>query len=191
MRADSIAGMPGKLLNTIRLAAVACVLAIAGCGGDDGEGTIPPDAAEALLAELAAVESNVRQGDCDAARDGSEAFAGTVNELPGEVDPDVRSGLVRASSNLVELIESDCEEAHTGASGEEGVVPAPEVPTTPAPVVEEPAPEAKPEKEEKPEKEPEPEDDEEGSEEGSGGGPPGGTPPGQSGGVGAGGRGDD
>ena len=94
------------------------------CGGDD-EGTIPPDAGQRLLDQLAQVEGAVDAGDCDRAQEAAVTFATGVSDLPPEVDGDVRDGLVDASAQLEELSADPQQCIETGATGETGTVPPP------------------------------------------------------------------
>jgi hypothetical protein len=159
--------MPGTRAISSALAVAACAAALAACGGDDEGGPIPTDQGNQLLGLLDQVESLVNAGDCTAAQDAAVEFGSQVNELPPEVDGELRNSLVSASSSLTTLTEEQCEDAPTGPSGEEGVV-------TPEPDPEEPAP-TEPETD-PPTEEPPPEDEDEGDDEGEGGGPPADTP---------------
>ncbi len=116
---------------------LSCVfaLAFASCGSST-DGTIPPDDAETLLTLVAAVQSDVNNGECDRARDHAQELVSEVDQLPNEVDPDVADELAKAATNLEGLSQTDCTE--TGASGASGVATTPttsstttEVTTTP------------------------------------------------------------
>ena len=125
-RITSIAPMPGSLRNAV-LGAVAATV-IAGCGSDDG--TIPEQTADDLLTRLEAIDEHVDQRQCDEARAQAETFSTDVEELPAEVDGEVKQGLEESADQLVNLTTSDCEPLPTGATGAEGVTTEPTEPTT-------------------------------------------------------------
>jgi hypothetical protein len=102
------------------LLACAVALALGGCGGG-GDGTIPPDEADNLLNQLAALQDDVSRGDCDTAKQHAEEFKTGVNELPNDVDPDVASELTKAAANLEDLAADPSQCAGSGTTGESGV----------------------------------------------------------------------
>ena len=112
-----------------------CALALSACG-DEEEGTIPAEPAQALQAQLDQIEASIDAGACDAAQTQALGFAQAVNELPADVDPRVRAQLVEAAGNLEALTGIQCEPAATGATGEE--LPPPVENTEPDPPAEEP-----------------------------------------------------
>ena len=136
---------------------------IAGCGSGD-EGTIPSGDADNLINLLDAVEAAVAEQECESAQENADQFVIAVDNLPSEVDDQVKEGLRGAGDRLTELSrDPDQCEAETGASGESGA----EDPTTPTTTEEEPV-EEEPE-EEPPEEEEEPPEDEEEEEPDEGG----------------------
>jgi uncharacterized membrane protein YgcG len=109
------------------LLALAAAALLAGCGGD--EGTIPPENSEDLLARLTEIEEAVPRGDCDGAQASADLFVQQVDQLPADVDDEVKRLLNAGGVRLQELAADQCEEPPpTGASGEEGFQP--EEPTT-------------------------------------------------------------
>jgi hypothetical protein len=129
MRGPSrLASMPGIRAISSALAVVACAGTLAACGGDDEGGPIPQDAGDQMIGQLDQIEELVDQGNCSEARAVAASFAESVDQLPAEVDGELREGLVRASGNLVDLTENteQCTPP-TGTTGETDVVP-PETP---------------------------------------------------------------
>lgn len=123
MRAPNrLAPMPGFRAYRA-LAAAACALFLAACGGE--EGTIPQDPGEKLLAQLQAIDEAVNNGQCEAAVATAVEFAETVNNLPEDVDPEVREGLVDASLNLRTLTDDpeQCREPDAGTTDASAPVP--------------------------------------------------------------------
>jgi hypothetical protein len=143
---------------------------IAGCGSGD-EGTIPSGDADNLINLLDAVEAAVAEQECESAQENADQFVIAVDNLPSEVDDQVKEGLRGAGDRLTELSrDPDQCEAETGASGESGI----EETTTSStveeePVVEEPVEEEPTTEEEDPEEEEAPEEE---APEEPGGGPP-------------------
>jgi len=123
-----LGSMPGIRAISSALAVATCAAGLAACGGDDEGGPIPQESGDQLIGQLDQIETLVAQGECDAAQQAALSFAETVNGLPGEVDGELRDGLVQASGNLESLTEDtdQCTPA-TGATGETGEVP-PETP---------------------------------------------------------------
>jgi hypothetical protein len=116
--------MPGSRATAGALAAALCAVALAACGDDD-QGTIPEDQGQAMLDQVATVESLVDQGECNDARSAAVGFTQQVDELPDEVDREVQAALVEAGANLVELTQNpdQCEPVVTGPSGVAETVP--------------------------------------------------------------------
>jgi hypothetical protein len=115
-----LAAMPRRT----RISLLSCVLALAltGCGSND-DGTIPPDDAENLLNQLAAVEQDVDEGNCDFAQQHAQEFVSSVGALPNDVDPKVEQELASAASRLDELASDPSECTETGTSGLTGDQP--------------------------------------------------------------------
>ena len=139
-RVTRLARMPG-IRATASALAVVCAVALTACGSDD-EGTIPPENGDAMLAQLDDVEQSVAANDCDTARSAAVGFTEQVDDLPSEVDPDVRKALVDAGNNLVQLTTDadQCSQTITGPSGQTGATEETD-PTTEPPAEETPPPE--------------------------------------------------
>jgi uncharacterized membrane protein YgcG len=111
----------------VMLLALVAAAVLAGCGGD--EGTIPSESSDKLLERLTEIEEAVPEGDCDGAQNSADLFVDQVDQLPAEVDDEVKRLLTAGGERLQELAAEQCEEPPaTGASGEEGFQP--EEPTT-------------------------------------------------------------
>jgi hypothetical protein len=111
----------------VSLLALAAAALIGGCGGDDP--TIPADRGDQLLTRLDEVEGAVAEGNCEGAQESADLFVSQVDQLPAEVDDEVKRLLMAGGQRLQELAADQCEEPPpTGASGEEGFQP--EEPTT-------------------------------------------------------------
>lgn len=125
---NTLARMPGfrRLLNGCAATLGAAVLAA--CGGSDG-GPIPEEAGRDLLGQLDAVERAVSDGDCDAAESAADDFAQGINELPPEVEGELRVALDEASANLKQLTAEQCE-PETGPTGETVPTTTTQPPTT-------------------------------------------------------------
>ena len=136
------------LKRILLLTALAAVLGVAGCGGDEEEGApIPADTATALENELDNVQARLDNGSVGACRDILEGDRGPnlervrelLDSLPDDVDPEVRSALEDSFDRLWELVEQDCEDK---AQEERESKPDPEPEPEPTPTVteEEPTP---------------------------------------------------
>ena len=125
-RPSRLGSMPGI---RVTLAVVACSVGMAACGGEDEAGPIPREQGDSLLAQLDQIESAAKEGLCEEAQATALSFAQDVNELPPEVDGDLRQALVSASANLEELSTEQCEPV-IGPSGETGTVPPTTTSTT-------------------------------------------------------------
>ena len=83
----------------------------AGCGSDDEEGEpIPRAQAQALLDQLALVEDRSDRGICGSANTQVDELEQKVEQLPENVDPDVRSALEDGLDRLRDLVSDECEE---------------------------------------------------------------------------------
>jgi len=126
----TLARVPGIRARFGAIAASACALTLAACGGGSDEGTIPQNEGDAIVRQREEVDQLVPDGECDAAEDGALQVAEAISNLPSEVDGELRQTLISASGRLVEQTRdpNQCEEPEpepppTGASGEEGVFP--------------------------------------------------------------------
>ncbi len=108
------------------VALVAVAMGLSACGSD-GEGTIPPTNADALIAQVDKVEAAVQIGDCTTAETEVGQLTGAVNGLPAEVGVKTKDDLRELTANLEELTTEQCEpdtgdSVDTGASGPAGVL---------------------------------------------------------------------
>ena len=123
------------------LALAACLLAV-GCGSDDGGQGLPPDSAAALDRQLDSIQSRfeVGGGACNDITDGSDpnttAVERTINDLPGDVDQDVRDAVTDGFARLFQLVQEQCEQPQTQTETETVTEPPP-----PPPAETEPEPE--------------------------------------------------
>ena len=155
------------------LAAVALAAVAAGCGEEESR-PIPGRIAQPLVGELDQLLKRVDNGDCSAAKRGNlKRIDRRVEQLPKDVDPEVRSQVEDAVDNLNDLVETECRQKRKPEKTE------PEE-TTPEPVPEptQPEPTQPPEETQPPQTQP-PQDD--GGDDDGGGGVPV-QPPGEGGG---------
>jgi hypothetical protein len=97
------------------LIAVFAALA-AGCGGDsESEGDIPADEAATLLGQLEQVEANIDVGSCFVAADEADVLIAEIEDLPDDVDADLRRALENGAEQLRVLAEDpdQCERPTT------------------------------------------------------------------------------
>lgn len=137
---------PGRRALSTALALTA--VGLGACGSEDG--TIPPQDAEALLAQLENVEAAVEDRDCTSAQTEVSQLTVAVNALPKEVGVETKESLRRLTENLSELVNDpeQCDEP-TGATGEvfEETEPPPTETTTDTTTEEEEEPPEQPEDE--------------------------------------------
>lgn len=88
------------------LAAVAGV-GVAGCGtaSDDG---LTSAQANRLRASINSASANVRDKQCDPARNAADTGAQRVRDLPDSVDPDLQDNLAQGFSRLTDRINAEC-----------------------------------------------------------------------------------
>jgi hypothetical protein len=127
-RPSRLGSMPGI---RVTLAVVACSVGLAACGSEDDAGPIPREQGDSLLAQLDQIEQAAQAGLCEEAQATALSFAQSVNDLPSEVDGELRQALVEASANLEQLSTEQCEPV-IGPSGGTGEVPPTTTPTTTA-----------------------------------------------------------
>ena len=137
--------------------AVLAAMAVAGCGDEEGN-QIPSDQSRALREALGDVKGALREPDCNALRDTLVPAVETqVQNLPDDIDEDVRQTLQNAIEELRSLVADECAEATEPEPTTPETTPAPaptEPETTPAP------PPTTPEEPEEEEEEEEPPPDE-------------------------------
>ena len=102
------------------VALVAAAVAVTGCGGDDMGKGIPAATATALDTQLDGVESRLAQGSAGACRDILEApdsrgpnkknVETLIDEMPDDVDSDVKSALEDSFDHLWDLVQQECDD---------------------------------------------------------------------------------
>lgn len=130
-------------------------LAGVGCGQDEGR-KIPASSARQIVAQLDEVESGAAGGACSKVRNDSlPSLRREIEDLPENVEEDVRTTLDDGLGRLQELVRAECVEP---APAPEPITPTPT--PTPQPEPEPtPAPEPTPEPDPTPKPEPTPEPD--------------------------------
>jgi hypothetical protein len=123
--------MPAKKRLAVLIAIAALAAAVAGCGSDEIEGTIPQSNAEELTAELDAIEDASAAGRCDAAKARAQAFLVDVNELPATSGAALKETLRGAAEGLQRLVQEPCPSGATGASGPQSADSTSQDTTTP------------------------------------------------------------
>jgi hypothetical protein len=156
------------MLRAATLLAAALLLALPGCGGDDGE-PIPADQADNLETLLTQVERRSERRACGALNSSFADLQNALAQLPEGIDSDLKSALEDGVRDLEGLAEVEC----AAPTDEE---PQTETETQPEPEVQtEPPPEEEPETQPPPETQPTPPPEDE-EPPGTGGT---GVPPGQ------------
>jgi hypothetical protein len=86
--------------------AIAASLAVVGCGSDDeSQGDLPADDAATLLGQLEEVQANLDVGSCFVAADEADNLIADIQDLPSDVDSDLRQALERGAEQLRTLLE--------------------------------------------------------------------------------------
>ena len=105
-RLASIAAMPNKLRPILLALVLAASAALAGCGGDGGpDPSLSSDQASVLTSRLQEIQDNVDVGSCLVAADRTDDLLADIDELPGDVNQQVKNALVRGASNLKGLLQ--------------------------------------------------------------------------------------
>lgn len=177
-RPRRLAAMSGARGRAILAAAViAAPFAIAGCGGDGGDGAIPQDSADAMLAATAEIDEANSEGDCETAQARTTDLRDEVNDLG---DGQTKRALDAMVTRLDENLDEECTPTGTSEKPEpEPEETATSVPVEPETTIEETTTTTTPPEEEQPTTPEQPP-----NEGGGPNGPPQ-SPPGQSGGGGA------
>jgi hypothetical protein len=109
----SIAAMPNKLRSILLALILAGASAgLLGCGGDSGpDPSIPGADARTLLAKIEEIRANVDVGSCLVADEKTDELLADIDELPSDVNDDVRQALENGANNLKLLLTdpSQCE----------------------------------------------------------------------------------
>jgi hypothetical protein len=93
--------------------------AVAGCGSNEIDGTIPPADADQLVDDLDAIEAATADNDCVSAEARAEEFRQHVDELPATSGVALKEALRGAGDNLEQLVRDPCASGATGASGQQ------------------------------------------------------------------------
>jgi hypothetical protein len=110
--------MPRMTRVAALLALAASVAAIAGCGSNDINGTIPQANADQMVAELDAVETSLASGDCSGAQARVQGFLNQVDLLPSTAGSELKGALRDSGNNLKSLV-AQCQSGVTGPTGEQ------------------------------------------------------------------------
>jgi hypothetical protein len=108
----SIAAMPKLRPLLLALALAGAFAGLLGCGGSSGpDPSIPADNSQTLLAKIQEIQANVDVGSCLVAADKTDDLIADVQDLPSDVNPDVRQALESGANNLKLLLSdpSQCE----------------------------------------------------------------------------------
>ena len=110
----------------IFLLVLASAALLAGCGSDGGE--IPPESAEMMQTRLNEVQRGIDTGNCEgepSAEASANLLRDHIDDLPADVDTDVREALVAAADRLQQLVDEECVEStdEIDTGGEEPAEP--------------------------------------------------------------------
>ena len=108
--------MPGMTRVAALLALAASVAAIAGCGSNDINGTIPQANADQMVAELDGVETLLASGDCAGAQARVQDFLDQVDLLPSTAGSELKGALRDSGNNLKSLV-AQCQSGVSGPTG--------------------------------------------------------------------------
>ena len=108
--------MPGMTRVAVLLALAASVAAIAGCGSNDINGTIPQTNADQIVAELDGVETLLASGDCSGAQARVQDFLDQVDLLPSTAGSELKGALRDSGNNLMSLV-AQCQSGVSGPTG--------------------------------------------------------------------------
>jgi hypothetical protein len=174
--------------RTLAVVGCATALLVAGCGSDNEGKQLPSSSVSALENQLDSIQSRVRAGACTDVTGGndsnSQAVQTQIDNLPSDVDKDVRDSLEESFQNLFQLVKDNCETKTETETTPTETTPAPApAPPPPAPPQTETTPTETTTKPEKPKKPKKPNDN-----QGSGGNPGNGNSGGSGGSEGSGGQ---
>jgi hypothetical protein len=110
--------MPGMMRVAALLALAVSIAAIAGCGSNDINGTIPQANADQMVAELDGVETLLASGDCAGAQARVQDFLDQVDLLPSTAGSELKGALRDSGNNLKSLV-AQCQSGVTGPTGEQ------------------------------------------------------------------------
>ncbi len=92
------------LKGLIAAAALAAVVGLSACGDDEPEPSIPLSGAQTLIATLEEIQANVDAGSCLVAADKVDELRSEIDDLPDEVDEDLRGELENGADRLSILV---------------------------------------------------------------------------------------
>jgi hypothetical protein len=99
--------MPGPRRSLLSLALGAvCAIALAACGSDDRTGQLPPENASVMRGALEDARAEESEGDCDGVADAAGNLQTEIDELPEDVDPELRDALTQGAENLAQLAQN-------------------------------------------------------------------------------------
>ena len=114
--------MPGMMRVAALLALAVSIAAIAGCGSNDINGTIPQANADQMVAELDGVETLLASGDCSGAQARVQDFLDQVDLLPSTAGSELKGALRDSGNNLKSLV-AQCQSGVTGPTGNQTTSP--------------------------------------------------------------------
>jgi hypothetical protein len=100
----TIAAMPKRLRVILAAAIAASSLGLAACGDEGTEPSIPPDAAETLLADLEEIQANIDVDSCFAASTRVDDLVNNIQNLPPSVDEELKRNLEASAERLQTLL---------------------------------------------------------------------------------------
>jgi len=89
----------------LAIAAAAAAFGLSACGDSEPEPSIPLENAQTLVTTLAEIRENVEVGSCEVASTKVDELKGEIEELPSDVDDDVRQGLENGADQLGILVQ--------------------------------------------------------------------------------------
>jgi hypothetical protein len=123
------------------VALLAAAIAVTGCGGDDKGKGIPAATATALNTQLDGVKARLAQGSAGACRDILDApdsrgpnkknVENLIDEMPDDVDSDVKSALEDSFDHLWDLVQQECDDK--ASKQDTNTTPADTTPTNTTP----------------------------------------------------------
>lgn len=98
--------------GTTTIALAACLAAVAGCGGNDKGRAIPAETRQELQKQLISVENRFEAagGACADITENQASVETTLEQLPADVDAEVRDALNDGFGRLFELTSEQCDD---------------------------------------------------------------------------------
>ncbi len=94
--------MPKQL--TVLLALALSGLALAACGDQGPDPSIPPASAETLLEDVAEIQRNIDADSCIVASTLTESLIADIEQLPSDVDEELKQNLQNSAERLQTLL---------------------------------------------------------------------------------------